>query len=702
MKPLGIKSRVLFLAIIPAMIIAVLLTSYSIANSSRALDGALHDRGRIIASQLAPSAEYGVVSGNYTNLQPLVQQVITYESDIVSVLITDSTGRTLAVSGHPITIDFKENANSSKLREWHMRDTIVFSAPILRSLVEVNDYAAVQPADATQNRRVEGHVYVALTTQHLASLKNSLILHNLLIALVGLIASGLLAWRIGRGITMPIQSLAMAVRSLGAGQLNVRIPETATGLLQTLQQGFNAMATQLKQAHDEMQQRIDEATHLLTHQANHDELTGLVNRREFERRLTRVLRSAQQHGTQHVFCYMDLDQFKIVNDTCGHSAGDGLLRQLSILLNSRIRDRDTLARLGGDEFGLLLENCSVEDANIITEELREMVQDFRYIYQEKIFNIGVSIGMVAITGEMDNVGNIMSAADTACYTAKDNGRNRIHLFRALDDDVTKRHSEMEWIARLTRAMEEDRFLLYVQPILPIAGSRDRYRYFEILLRKVDIEGRIYLPMAFIPAAERYLLMNGIDRWVIRNAFANYRQLLDNNPANKNCVFTINLSGVSLGDKTLLGYIREQFAIYAVPPQAICFEVTETSAIVNLANTIELMEALKKIGCRFLLDDFGSGMSSFAYLKNLPVDFLKMDGAYVRDIATNPIDRAMVQSVHSIAQAMQIKTIAEFVESDAVMGILKAMGVHYGQGHYLAEPMPIERLLNLPAKLKPLA
>lgn len=695
MKNLGIKSRVLFLAIVPAMIIAVVLTGHSIANSLNALDSALHERGRIIATQLSPAGEYGVVSGNYAILQPLVQQAMTHETDILSVVISDNIGRTLAISGRPVPDFITANARSSQLNEWQVGDTIIFSAPILRSLVEIDDYAiTTAPAassEAAKKQKVIGQVYVALSTQDLASLKNSLILHNLLIALVGLIASGLLAWRIGRSITHPIETLAMAVNRLAEGQLTLRVGETSSGELRTLQRGFNTMTAHLKQAHDSMQERINDATRQLTHQAHHDALTGLVNRRQFEIRLERVLKSSHEHGLHHVFCYMDLDQFKVVNDTCGHSAGDELLRQISLILSNRVRDRDTLARLGGDEFGLLLENCLVPDARIIAEELRELVQDFRFVHQDKIFSIGVSIGMVAITPEIDSISTIMSAADTACYTAKDNGRNRIHLFLAQDVDVAKRHGEMEWIGRIRLAMEERRFCLYYQPILPIKGTEDKHRYFEILLRKIDPNGRIIPPMAFIPAAERYHLMNSIDRWVIRNTFATYRQLLDKHESVENYVFTINLSGMSLSDKTLLGFIQEQFALHAIPPQAIYFEITETSAIVNLANTVELMHALKNIGCRFMLDDFGSGMSSFAYLKNLPVDFLKMDGTFVKDIATNAIDLAMVQSIHSIAESMKIKTIAEFVESAAVVDILQSMGVHYGQGFFLGTPAPIDNL-----------
>jgi len=530
-------------------------------------------------------------------------------------------------------------------------------------------------------------------------MRNSLILHNILIALIGLVVSGLLAFVIGRSITRPIKSLAKTVNQLDEGHLNTRVAETSSGELLVLQQGVNTMISKLEGAYDHMQERINEATLQLSYQANFDALTGLVNRHEFERRLDLLLSSAHEDDAHHVFCYMDLDQFKVVNDTCGHSAGDGLLQQISLILSQRVREKDTLARLGGDEFGLLLEHCSIEDAERMAEDLLEMVQDFRYMYQDKIFNIGVSIGMVAITREIESASRVMSAADAACYAAKDNGRNRVHLYRAQDDEMAKRHGEMEWVGRLTRAMEEERFHLYCQPITALKGCDDKRRYFEILLRKIDVKGRIYLPMAFIPAAERYLLMGSVDRWVVRNTFAAYRQLMDNAGGVTDCVFTVNLSGVSLSDKTLLGFIREQFTIYAVPPEAICFEITETSAIVHMSNTLHLMSALKAIGCRFMLDDFGSGMSSFAYLKNLPVDFLKIDGTFVRDIATNPVDLAMVQSIHSIAKAMKIKTIAEFVETAAVVPILESIGVEYAQGHYIGREVPIAGVVGHSAVIK---
>ena len=690
----NIRSRVLILAILPALIIAVLLTVHSTRQSLRELDNGLHDRGRIIAIQLAAAAEYGVVSGNNTFLQNLVQQTMTQENDIQAVLVTDNQGRTLAVSGKPILQEVIQTVSkASGPREWNAANNMMFSAPVIRSVIEIDDYEGLSDVDVRQDHKVAGQVFVVLATADLANLKESMIGQNLLIAFSGLAISGLIGWRMGRGIALPIHGMAKAVGKVAEGHLDTRIPETSAGELGKLERGFNEMASKLQLAHGTMQERIDEATQQLSYQARHDVLTGLINRREIETRLDRALKSAREFGMHHVFCYMDLDQFKIVNDTCGHHAGDTLLRQLSLIMRQRVREGDTLARLGGDEFGLLLENCSISDARRMTQELLDIVNEFRFVHEDKIFGVGVSIGMVAITAQTASVENLLSASDTACFAAKDNGRNRIHLFEPEDDDVVRRHGEMQWTARIKQALEENSFCLYGQPILPLGSNSDQTRYFEILLRKLGPEGKIIPPMAFIPAAERYHMMPAIDRWVIRNAMATYRTMLDKHGSEVPCVFTINLSGVSLSDPELLGYIQDQLILHGVPPTGICFEITETAAIVNLAHTVELIKTLKEIGCGFLLDDFGSGMSSFAYLKNLQVDFIKIDGAFVRDIATNPIDLAMVQSIHGIAKAMQIKTIAEFVESARAVEMLMAMGVHYGQGFHLGKPVPIEQAIE---------
>ena len=431
--------------------------------------------------------------------------------------------------------------------------------------------------------------------------------------------------------------------------------------------------------------------HLLSYQATHDALTGLINRREFERRLKELLESAGNQGRHHVLCYLDLDQFKVINDTCGHAAGDRLLRQLTPLLQRCLRDADTLARLGGDEFGILLENVPLDVAQRIAEDLLLIVKDFRFVWEDKNFEIGASIGVVPITAESVSVTEVLREADTACYAAKDKGRNRVQLYQPGNAELAQRHGEMEWVARITRALEENRFCLFHQAIQPLAAHDGLDPQCEILLRMMDENGEIVPPTAFIPAAERYNLMPAVDRWVVRNAFALFGKNVCGNPDRFRKAFSINLSGASLGDEHFLDFICEQFVQHDVPPQAICFEITETAVIANLDQAMRFMHALRSKGCRFALDDFGSGLSSFVYLKNLPVNYLKIAGTFVRNMVDNPTDCAMVDAINRVGQVMGIKTIAEFVESNAILEKLKGLGVDFAQGYGIAQPKPVLEL-----------
>lgn len=438
---------------------------------------------------------------------------------------------------------------------------------------------------------------------------------------------------------------------------------------------------------------IREATHKaqqkqaqISYQASHDALTGLINRREFERRLEMALQEAEFKRTTHSMLYLDLDQFKVVNDTCGHNAGDALLQQLAITLQARLRQNDVLSRLGGDEFGVLLENCSGEPALRIAEILRQAVSGFRFVWQDKTFSVGVSIGLVTFGGEGLSVSDVFSIVDGACYVSKDLGRNRIHVYSPDDVELAERKGQMNWVGRITQALEENRIVLYRQRIVSLQGASDA-RHYEVLLRMLDEDGRQISPMAFIPAAERYNLMPTIDFWVIRTAFAYYARNCHYQA--QGCSLAINLSGATLGEEKLLPYIREQLARFNVPPTAICFEITETTAIAKLALAGKLIGELRQLGCRFALDDFGSGMSSFGYLKNLPVDFIKIDGAFVRNLDSDPIDRAMVEAINNIGHVMGIKTIAEFVETEAVADELRRMGVDYAQGYWIGRPEPMD-------------
>ena len=439
----------------------------------------------------------------------------------------------------------------------------------------------------------------------------------------------------------------------------------------------------------------------LSWQASHDALTGLVNRHEFERRLTQLLETAQRDRKAHALLYIDLDQFKIVNDTCGHAAGDQLLLHLAVILQQKIRERDVIARLGGDEFGVLLEGCPLDQARRVADNLLEAVNDFRFVWQDKYFEIGASIGVVPITADTESMARAMSTADAACYAAKDEGRNRVHVFEPDDRELAQRHGEMQWLSRINRAFDDERFRLYYQGIAP-AAQPGVFAHYEVLLAMVDEKGGLVPPMAFIPAAERYGLMPSIDRWVIRNLFARHGEQWRDCRAQTGSgqwLYAVNISGVSLSDDQFLHFLREHIDAYEVPPKALCFEVTETAAITNLAKASRFMRELRGLGCHFALDDFGSGMSSFHYLKSLPVDYIKIDGAFVRDMVHDPMDHALVEAINRIGHVLGLKTIAESVETPETLAAVRALGIDYAQGFSLHRPQLFSELIAPTAVLR---
>ncbi|HBP5607321.1 TPA: EAL domain-containing protein [Pseudomonas aeruginosa] len=428
----------------------------------------------------------------------------------------------------------------------------------------------------------------------------------------------------------------------------------------------------------------------LSWQATHDALTGLTNRREFEYRLQIALERLERNSGRHALMFLDLDQFKLVNDTCGHAAGDELLRQVCTLLQQGLREGDTLARLGGDEFGILLENCPAEKAVEIADHLRKTVQDLHFTWSGQPFNCTVSVGLVHLLPGISTLEEALRSADMACYMAKEKGRNRVQVFHQDDVELSMRFGEMTWVQRIHLALEEDRFSLYAQPIVPLGEGAEEGLHVELLLRLRDEGGRLVPPLSFIPAAERYGLMTLIDRWVVENAFRTLVERAQDPRAEPVGTCAINLSGATIGDESFLQFLTELFARYRIPPQTICFEVTETVAVANLASAIRFINELKDTGCRFSLDDFCAGMSSFIYLKHLPVDYLKIDGSFVKDMLEDPIDRAMVQVINHIGHVMGKRTIAEFVETVEVMEALREIGIDYAQGLAIGAPLPFSR------------
>jgi len=442
--------------------------------------------------------------------------------------------------------------------------------------------------------------------------------------------------------------------------------------------------------HDVSQER--RLQRALAYQATHDALTGLINRREFESRVNDSLLAARENPElRHVLLYLDLDQFKVVNDTCGHQAGDRLLRQITSVVQTRIRTTDVLARLGGDEFGVLLADCSLETAQRIAENLRQAIRDFRFVWNERVMNVGVSIGLAEIDGRVDTLDDVMSAADVACYSAKDSGRNRVQTY--LQGRAPERHREMQWVSRINRAFEENRFELLCQPIVPIRTGVEALRHYELLLRMRDEQGRLVQPSEFIPAAERFNLMPAIDRWVVRQACQRLAHRRGE-PRREPYMLAINVSATTLNDEQFLDFVVAELAGADLAPGALCFELTEGAAMTGLAAATHFITELRSRGCKFSLDDFGSGLSSFIFLKNLPVDYLKIDGQFMHNVTRDPVDRGLVEAIVQVCETMGIRTIAERVDSADVLARLAEIGIEYAQGHYIGAPQPVEMLQSL--------
>ncbi len=445
----------------------------------------------------------------------------------------------------------------------------------------------------------------------------------------------------------------------------------------------------LKARAQDLESQVRERTRSLEQMVSQDSLTGLVNRTEFEGRLQRALNDAYDTQSGHVLCFIDLDRFKVVNDTSGHAAGDELLRQVTTILTGHVRETDTVARWGGDEFGILFEHCHLEQSLDVLERIRQVIEDYRFSWGATTFSIGASMGVIGITAESGSAVEVMAAVDDACFRAKERGRNCIQVYEYDEQELKARHGQMHWVNRITYALDHDELALYLQPIVALHDERPAARHFEVLMRLREADGRVMPPMAFLPAAERFNLMRKIDRWVLAAALRAWGTLNRQHPT----ALSINLSGESLNDEQLVTHIIDLMGECQVDPQRITFEVTETVAISNMHKAVTLCQRLQGLGCRISLDDFGSGLSSFGYLKSLPVDFLKIDGGFVRDILKDEATRAMVEVINHIGHILEKKTIAEFVESEEILAAVRGLGVDYAQGYALGRPTPMADYLR---------
>ena len=425
----------------------------------------------------------------------------------------------------------------------------------------------------------------------------------------------------------------------------------------------------------------------MTYQASHDALTGLVNRREFERRLQDCLELARAGAQTHVLCYLDLDRFKAVNDTSGHLAGDNMLRELAALLKDAVRDSDTVARIGGDEFALLLVGCPLEKAIQIAEDVAKAIRDFRFVWKDKIFTVGVSIGMVEIGRESTGSEDVMSAADSACYVAKNQAGGQVHVYSVRDEAMARQRGEIHWLQRLQHALRDGHFRLYTQQILAAPSLGSHGPAIEVLVRLIGEDGAVIVPGEFLKAAERYRLMSLVDRWVVQTALAALGRGALRLPPGRS--LSINLSGQTLGDGTFLEFVVDCLDRTGVAPAQVCFEVTEASVIANLDSARRFTAVLHGMGCQFALDDFGSGLGSFTNLKTLPMDFLKIDGAYMRDLGKDAVNQAMVAAMIKLARTLDFQIIAEQVEDIASLEAARGMGIQYIQGYIIGYPEPMQ-------------
>jgi diguanylate cyclase (GGDEF)-like protein len=489
-----------------------------------------------------------------------------------------------------------------------------------------------------------------------------------------------------------VEAVRDAVRSVAEGAVEPALPEL-TPPLEELKREVLGLAHEFKGRSARLQERLDTARQQIFFLTNHDALTGLPNRKALEERLESALATAKSQGSTHALLYADVDHFHRINDSFGHLAGDELLRGLVPVMQASLREGETLARIGGDEFAVLLENCSAEFAHAAATQLRDAVQAWQFQWQGKAFQVGVSVGVVAITRLAPSLAAILSEGDTACFTAKEQGRNRVFAFHDASASQYMRQTSRGWLKRINDALAEGAFTLLYQPILPIDAPDSPVTRVEALLRMSETGGELILPMSFIPVAERYDLMRTIDRWVIDRAFSDFRRLARARNDSAPAEFSVNLSGHTLSSPDFAPYIQEKLAQYGMPPQALHLEITETAAIANVERARNLIETLRALGVRFMLDDFGSGLSSFNYLKHFPVDGLKVDGLFVKGVAKNYLDYALVESIYRIGTSLGLVTVAEYVENEDIARKLVQIGITTGQGFYLSPPRTWETLFE---------
>ncbi|WP_153132239.1 diguanylate cyclase [Dechloromonas hortensis] len=686
MSRLNLRQRLLLLSLLPSAVIAITLVSYFTLSGIRTLEGELRTKALATVRYLAQISEYGIISGQLESLHGLAQTTVQ-ESGVKAAVIVNPKGRAIAVSGRvslaseALRQSLNEPALVTESDRW-----IAFGAPVLRSLNEADTlFEPVSTNNIPAPQEVIGHVFVEFDKSELINQQRDLLLRGLLIVLIGLILIAALAIAMADSLSRPIKRLAQAVREMSSGRFDTRVPNHSSAEFGILEQGFNEMANHIEDVHRSMQSRIEEATAQLAFQARHDSLTGLLNRREFEHRLEKALSSVQAGGEEFSVLFIDLDRFKPVNDTCGHLAGDELLRQISQLFQGRLREEDTLARLGGDEFGIILANCSGSRARQVAEDICGLAGAYRFIWQDKVFSIGASIGLTPVGRRVRNINEVLAAGDAACYRAKESGRNQVCEQEATNTPE-RRHESNNWAARLGSALAEDRLLIEALPLHALQSETLNGHCVELSAR-LNEPGQAPIALsALIDAAERYDLAGIIDQRFIETAIAALDRARRNN---KELHCLVPLSRNSLSRRSVIDLIARLLASKNLPGNGLCLIFSEDVTTHQSSQAMEFSRQVRALGCQVGLDDFGGGLSSFNHLRAISPSCVKLSRSLTRDLGGNRASTALLRAVQEITADLGIYSIAENVDDPATLNQLEELGISYAQGLAVAPCEPFE-------------
>ena len=683
MNRLTLRHRLLLLTLLPSTLIAIALVAYFTFSGIKTLEGELRLKGMATVRYLAPISEYGIIAGQVESLHGLAQATVQ-ESGVKAAIVVNQKGRTIAVSGRvSLAADELRQSLSEARQVAETEHWIAFGAPVKRSMSDTDQLFETNTSKPAAPEII-GHVFVEFDKTELANKQRQLLQRGLVIVLFGLLVLAALAIAMADNLAKPVMRLVEAVRGMSSGRLDTRVPTSSSGELGILENGFNEMATRMEEVHHSMQARIEEATAQLAFQARHDALTGLLNRREFEHRLEKALASVQAGGDEFAILFLDLDRFKQVNDTCGYLAGDELLRQMSLLFQGRLREEDTLARLGGDEFSIMLANCTGTRAMQVAEDICGLAAAYRFIWQDKVFAIGASVGITTVNRKVRNINEILAAGDAACHRAKESGRNRV-----VEQEVTfsqeRRHEASNWASRIASALSEDRLLIEAVPLRALQHASGGH--IVELTARLNEPGQPPVTLAaLIDAAERYDLAPAIDRRLIDTAIAAQARAKRRH-RNLHCL--VPLSRGSIGSRETIDYIARSLASQNMSGNKLCFVFSEDILTHLTSQAMEFSRQMRTLGCQIGLDDFGGGLSSFSHLRSITPSHVKLSRSLIRDLGGNRASTALLRAVQEITADQHIHSIAEDIDDLETLEQLKDLGIDYAQGKAIAPNEPFE-------------